>query len=116
MELVLTGEDTGTVDSSVSSQQDRDPLLSTPSVPILPILMLLCPARSHQPPTCKGHGPGPTQGHKPPVAPHPHCHSPRMRATAIGAMRQEQLGDSETAAEEGSGQEQLFVSKGEEVT
>ena len=31
VELVLTGEDTGTVDSSVSSQQDRDPLLSTPS-------------------------------------------------------------------------------------
>ena len=31
VELVLTGENTGTVDSSVSSQQDRDPLLSTPS-------------------------------------------------------------------------------------
>ena len=32
-----------------------------------------------------------------PVAPHPHFHSPRMRATAIGAMRQEQLGASENA-------------------
>ena len=31
VKLVLRGEDNGTVDSSVSSQQDRDPLLSTPS-------------------------------------------------------------------------------------
>ena len=38
-----------------------------------------------------------------PVAPRPHCHSPRMWATAIGAMRQEQLGDSESAAEKRSG-------------
>ena len=38
-----------------------------------------------------------------PVAPRPHGHSPRMRATANGAMRQEQLGDSESAAEKRSG-------------
>ena len=36
-----------------------------------------------------------------PVAPRPHCHSPRMRASAIGAMRLQQLGDSATAAETG---------------
>ena len=43
-----------------------------------------------------------------PVTPHPHCHSPRIRATAIGAARQEQPGDSETAAEEGSGRRAAF--------
>ena len=38
-----------------------------------------------------------------PVAPRPHCHSPKMRATTIGAMKQEQLVDSESAAEKRSG-------------
>ena len=38
-----------------------------------------------------------------PVAPCPHGHSPRMRATANGAIRQEQRGDSETAVKKGSG-------------
>ena len=47
-----------------------------------------------------------------PVAPRPHCHSPRMRSTTIGAMRQEQLGDSETAAEEGSGRRAAFGFQG----
>ena len=47
-----------------------------------------------------------------PVAPRPHCHSPRMRSTTIGAMRQEQLGDSETAVEEGSGPRAAFGFQG----
>ena len=38
-----------------------------------------------------------------PMAPRPLCHSPRMRATTVGAMRQEQRGDSETAVKKGSG-------------
>ena len=47
-----------------------------------------------------------------PVAPRPHCHSPRKGAMAIGAMRQEQLGDSETAAEKGSGRRAAFSFQG----
>ena len=38
-----------------------------------------------------------------PVAPCLHCHSPRKRATSIGALRQEHLGDSESAVEKRSG-------------
>ena len=47
-----------------------------------------------------------------PMAIHPHGHSPRMRFTAIDAMRQEQRGDSETAAEKGSGRRAAFSFQG----
>ena len=45
-----------------------------------------------------------------PVAPRPHCHSPRMRASAIGAMRLQQLGDNETAVGSGSGRKCNLIS------
>ena len=45
-----------------------------------------------------------------PVAPCLHCHSPRMRATSIGAMRQEHLGDSESAVEKRSGRRAVVSS------
>ena len=66
---------------------------------------LLSPATNLQGTQFRSHTGPPT-----PVAPHPHCHSPRKRATVIGAMRQEQLGDSATAVEKESGRRAVVSS------
>uniref|UniRef100_A0A8V0XKF5 Ig-like domain-containing protein n=1 Tax=Gallus gallus TaxID=9031 RepID=A0A8V0XKF5_CHICK len=68
VELVLTGEDTGTVDSSLSSQQDRDPLLSTPS------------CRSQFPPTSYLHSPRGTCGDR------DQCHHPLLEQGLWGRL------------------------------
>ena len=112
------GRGTRTGDSSQSCQCTAcsAPLFSPDHTPLPLSPFSPCP-HTHvavpcsQPPATNLHG---TQswshtGPPTPVAPRPHGHSPRMRATTIGAMRQEQRGDSETAAEAGGGAELLSV-------